>query len=303
LFPVLVLVFLVSAAGAVLLLAPDEPQRLVAARLKRIRQWRRRPQGLEEMELEQSFSQRVLVPILRRLHGFILRRTPARVRERVRKRLEQAGTRMEVGTFVAIKVAGTLAGLLGTLVLARAAGFTREAWLVVVSAGVLGYYYPEFALSRRISRRKAAIQRALPDVLDLLCVCVEAGLGLDGAIEKVTEKFREPVRGEFGRYLKEIALGKTRTEAMRSLADRIGLDDMRTFVAAVVQADELGSSISRVLGIQAAAMRRKRRQRAEELAMQTPIKMLFPMVLFIFPVMFIILLGPLVVKYIDLFKP
>lgn len=175
--------------------------------------------------------------------------------------------------------------------------------MVLAAAGtVLGLQLPEFWLSRTITRRKKALEKALPDVLDLLSVSVEAGLGFDGAVQKVSEKFSEPTSDEFGSFLKEVRLGKPRADALRNLAQRTGLPDMQTFVAAIIQADQLGVSLSKILRIQSEQMRIKRKQKAEERAMQTPIKLLFPLILFIFPTLFVVILGPLVISFLTTFS-
>src|SRR5690606_20026233 len=160
---------------------------------------------------------------------------------------------------------------------------------------------PEFWVSRLGTQRRATLSRALPDVLDLLSVSVEAGLGFDGAIQKVSEKFPDPTAAEFGEYLKEVRLGKTREEALRNLAERTGLPELKAFAAARIQADRLGVSLSRVLRVQSDQLRTQRMQRAEEAAMQTPIKMVFPLVFFIFPTIFVVLLGPAIIQLVTNF--
>ena len=163
----------------------------------------------------------------------------------------------------------------------------------VALAGI-GFYLPTFWLSSKITARKKEIQLALPDALDLLTICVEAGLGFDAALNKVTEKWDNALALEFGRALTEMRMGKTRREALRDLANRTDVPDVSAFISAIVQADQLGVSIGNVLVTQAEQMRMKRRQRAEELAHQAPIKMIFPMVLLILPALFIVILGPAV---------
>ena len=151
-------------------------------------------------------------------------------------------------------------------------------------------------LNSRINRRQDDVRKALPDALDLLTICVEAGLGFDGAMAKVTEKWENELSLAFSRVLREIQLGKLRREALRDMADRIDISEMTSFVAAIVQSEQLGVSMARVLRIQADQMRIRRRQRAEEKAQQAPIKMLFPMGVLIFPSLLIILLGPAAVQ-------
>jgi tight adherence protein C len=161
---------------------------------------------------------------------------------------------------------------------------------------------PVMWLGRRIAARKKAITKALPDALDLLCISVEAGLAFDLALQRVADKWDDELSREFRRVLKDMQLGRSRREALKDLADRTGVDDVQTFTAAVIQADQLGVSMSKILRIQSDQMRVRRRQRAEELAQQAPIKMLFPMVFLIFPALFVVILGPAVPRIFSSFS-
>lgn len=175
--------------------------------------------------------------------------------------------------------------------------------LVLSLLGVLGgFLFPELMLTSRKEQRQRAIAKSLPDVLDILTVSVEAGLGFDAALAKVAERMQGPLAEELRFVLHELWLGKTRRESLRNLGIRTGVDDLRVVTAAIIQADQLGSSIGTVLRIQSDQMRFKRRQRAEEAAMKAPIKMLIPMVLFIFPTIFIILLGPALIQILMTFQ-
>jgi tight adherence protein C len=156
----------------------------------------------------------------------------------------------------------------------------------------LGFYLPELALSSKIDRRQKEIRKAMPDALDLLTICVEAGLGFDGAMAKVYEKWDNELGRAFGRAIREVQLGKLRREALRDMADRMGIPEMTSFVAAVIQSEQLGVSLAKVLRIQSDQMRVKRRQLAEEEAHKAPIKMLIPMALLIFPSICIVLMTP-----------
>ena len=166
---------------------------------------------------------------------------------------------------------------------------------------MLGFYLPNLWLNRKITQRKAEITRALPDVLDLLTISVEAGLGFDAAIHKVTEKWDNALTREFRRVLSEMRMGKARRDALRDLVTRTDVADVNTFIAAIIQADQLGVSISNVLHVQAEQMRTRRRQRAEEAAHKAPIKMIFPMVFLIFPAMYVIILGPAIPTMLNSF--
>ena len=156
----------------------------------------------------------------------------------------------------------------------------------------MGFFLPDLWLKSRIDRRQKEIRKALPDALDLLTICVEAGLGLDAAIDRVQAKWENELSLIFARVLREMQLGKLRREALRDMASRVGIPELTSFVAAVIQSEQLGVSMANVLRIQADAMRVKRRQLAEEEAQKAPIKMLFPMAFLIFPSLMIVLLGP-----------
>ena len=167
-------------------------------------------------------------------------------------------------------------------------------------AGLVGTLAPSLVLNHKIDSRAVALQRELPDVLDLLTVSVEAGLGFDGALVKLAEKMKGEMVDEFTRMLHEVRIGVSRSEALRSLAARCNVQDVTLFTSSLIQADQLGVSIAKVLRIQSSDMRERRRQRAEESAMKAPIKMLFPLVFFIFPALFIVLLGPAALKVFEL---
>ncbi len=164
--------------------------------------------------------------------------------------------------------------------------------LIVLGFSVLGFFIPQLLLSSAINRRQKNIRKAMPDALDLLTICVEAGLGFDAAMSKVAEKWETELSMAFARAIREIQLGKLRREALRTMADRIGISEMTSFVAAVIQSEQLGVSLAKVLRIQSDQMRIRRRQLAEEEAHKVPIKMLVPMALLIFPSLMIVLLAP-----------
>lgn len=250
---------------------------------------------LEELELSLPFSERVIRPILQKIGTMINRMTPAQTIIRTRRNLELAGLTQKIGPgeFVAIRYILTV--LLGgvTLLLVGPSGLPMLQKLgLIVAAFGLGFYLPGLWLGSRIRRRQHEILRALPDALDLLTICVEAGLSFDAAMAKVVEKWHNELSRSFARVLYEIQLGKLRREALRNMADTMDIRDVSNFVAAIIQADQLGVSIAKVLRIQSDQMRVRRRQRAEELARQAPIKMIIPIVFLIFPALFIILLGP-----------
>jgi tight adherence protein C len=167
---------------------------------------------------------------------------------------------------------------------------------VIIASFVIGFFIPQIFLGSAITRRQKNIRRALPDALDLLTICVEAGLGFDAALAKVSEKWTSELSLAFARVIQEIQLGKLRREALRDMAERVGIPELTSFVAAVIQSELLGVSMAKVLRIQSDQMRIKRRQHAEEEAHKAPIKMLIPMGLLIFPSLMIVLLTPAALK-------
>ncbi len=175
----------------------------------------------------------------------------------------------------------------------------------LAQAAVIGFlvqFMLNIMLKRGISARQKEIQNALPDALDLITVSVEAGLSFDGAVDRVIRQMPNALSAEFATALKEMRMGKTRREGLRALSERCDVDDLTTLVGALIQADELGVGIGKVLRIQSQQIREKRRQRAREKAMKAPIKLLFPLIFFIFPTIFVILLGPAVIQMADVFK-
>lgn len=251
------------------------------------------------------FRERIVVPMLDELYERVQRWAPVGIRRGMAVRLDQAGRPFSVGRLIALKVMGgsglalAYCVLIGSLAGARALCGGPH---LIACAAVVGYLLPDMHVNRLSRARKSEIQAALPDVLDLLCVSVEAGLGFDGAMQKVSEKFKGPAGEEFREFLKEVRLGKSRIDALRALSARAPVDDLKTFTASVIQAEQLGVSIARVLKIQSEQMRIKRKQRAEELAMQMPVKILLPLVFFVFPALFIVLFGPMAVRALTVLR-
>ncbi len=264
----------------------------------RLSQFTERAMTLEEMELQQPFYERVLLPMARTLLATLGKYGPKQSAERLRVNLQQAGNPggitppMFVGLRVVLAI--VLFGIFAvvtftTMELPQAAMYSAIGL-------VLGYMLPVMWLGRRVSQRKKNITKALPDALDLLTISVEAGLAFDLALQRVTDKWDDELSAEFKRVLSDTRLGRARRDALKDMATRTGVEDIQTFVAAVIQADQLGVSLSKILRIQSDQMRVRRRQRAEEAAQKAPIKMLFPMVFLIFPALFVVILGPAVPK-------
>lgn len=260
--------------------------------------------SLEEIELSQPFSQRVIVPIMQRIGELSARFTPQSVLEETNRKLELAGNpgRIDAATFLASRF--VVAFVFGGLLL-LVAFLSPNKWplmrttIVVVLFTILGFFFPQLWLQSQINRRQNDIRKAMPDALDLLTICVEAGLGFEAAMSKVAEKWENHLSLAFLRAIREIQLGKSRRDALRDMADRIGIPEMTSFIAAVIQSEMLGVSLAKVLRIQSEQMRVKRRQRAEELAHQAPIKMIIPMALITFPAILIILLTPAGIQIIN----
>jgi tight adherence protein C len=167
---------------------------------------------------------------------------------------------------------------------------------------LLGRYLPDVWLNNKIKGRQKELRLALPNALDLLTISVEAGLGFDAAIGRLVEKFHNALSDEFAQVLNEIRLGRPRLEALDDMGRRSGVEELHTFIQALIQSEQLGVGIAKVLRIQSEEMRRRRRQRAEEQAAQAPLKMLFPMIGCIFPTLFIVLMGPAVIIIIHTFQ-
>ena len=250
-------------------------------------------------DLVPSFGERVLRPALARLGRVGGDRTPHQATALLRRRLATAGNPYGLAAleFTALKALGLIVGIL------LAAGVTflverppLQEVLIVVLGGGIGFYAPEKWLSGKIAWRKNEIQRALPNAIDLLDVSIEAGLGFDAAIARIVDKTSGPLADEFQRALMEMRMGKPRIDALRDMAKRADVTELGGFVAAIYQADELGASLTTVLRVQAQMIRSRRSMRAREMAAKLPVKMLFPLVFFVFPSIFIVVLGPGVIQ-------
>lgn len=256
------------------------------------------PQSLEEIELSLSFKDRVLLPLVKQLANITTKFTPQKQLEEARHQIELAGLQVDPASFFAARIAITIffgLGAFAVFFLGSSSTAPGTALLYTLGATGLGYILPAMYLRSKIQRRQEAIWKALPDALDLLVICVEAGLGFDMAMGKVYEKWDNELAIAFGRVLREIQLGKMRRDSLRDMANRMDVPDVTAFVAAIIQADQLGVSMSKILRVQADQMRVKRRQRAQEKAHQAPVKMMLPMVFLIFPSLWIVLLGPSII--------
>ena len=287
----LVVVVVIIVVVAIVLLRRAEEDPLTA----RIEEFAAREElvSIEDIELSMSISDRIFIPIFRRISDFMLRLTPQKTLENTTHMLELAGNprNMSAATFSVLRAVAAVLGIALALMLTKnTTGAARI--LYILGGGVGGFFLPIMLLRSTNDRRKQAIVKKLPDALDLMTICVDAGLTFNAAMQKVDEKWDDALASEFGRVIYEMQLGKSRRQSLKDMVDRMDVPDVSSFIAAVLQADQLGVGIGKVLRIQSEQMRIKRRQRAQEKAQQAPVKMLFPMVFLIFPSIFVVLLGP-----------
>jgi tight adherence protein C len=292
--PVLLILGIAALATAAYFVAEAAtvPARARAVALRRASQYGRfrLPSHVDR----RHFRERVLGPMSHSLAGMVLKLNPRATVESVSAKLLSAGMnrKMSATTFLAGKAVLAVSGLVvGGLFGAAMAG-SGAGVLFALGFGALAFILPDFVLSSRAKRRREQVRSELPDALDLLMVSVEAGLGFDGAISKLTEHMDGPLGQEFGLTLGEMRMGESRPDALKRLSERVGAPEVSAFTRAIIQSDQLGMSLGRILRVQAADTRSRRQAAAEEKAMKAPIKMLFPTVLFIFPAMFLVILGP-----------
>src|SRR5438874_6229663 len=255
-----------------------------------------KPLSVEEIELQRPFSERVLRPAIERLGSMLSRSTPQKARQDLLNRLELAGRpgNLTPEDFMAIRlVAAAIFAALGLLV---GLLLGNPVYLVISLAvgAILGYYAPVAWLKQKVDGRRAEIQKNLPDALDLLVICVDAGLGFDAALARVTDKYKNALSELLAKALREVSLGRPRLEALDEMGRSSVVEDLHNFIQAVIQSEQFGTGIGKILRIQADEMRRKRRQRAQEKGAEATLKMMLPMVGCIFPTLWIVLLGPAV---------
>jgi len=305
-----IIIVAAAAAGAILLivagLSGGRAVDPVQARLTQLGTMQAK--NLEELELQQPFLERTLRPLASRLSGSVARITSTSFADRTEKSLALAGNPgdLRVADWLGIKaVVAIIFGIVFFLLFA-VVNILGMQFLIGAAMSILGlligYIAPEFWLGRRIKARQKAILLMIPDALDLLTISVRAGLGFDAALAKVTEKLKGPLSDEFRRALAEVRVGKTRREALRDIIPRTEVAPLTNFIGAIIQAETLGVSISKVLQVQSEQLRIERRQRAEEQAAKAPIKMLFPLVGCIFPSLFIVILGPAIILIVKNLK-
>jgi tight adherence protein C len=286
------------AAAAVLLITVGvtarPPKDAVQARLEQLVA---QPKSLEEFELQQPFFDRVLRPLIKRLSRFGRSGDQGGVIARTDAKLEKAGYPggLRGADWMGVKILCTIVFAVIFFFLGLLIGKAAFGFIAALMGAAFGFLGPEFWLGSQIKKRGMAMILQLPDALDLLTISVEAGLGFDAALAKVVEKMEGPLVNEFRQALAEIRMGRTRRDALRDIVARADAQPVSNFIGAIVQAEQLGVPIAKVLQIQSQQLRIERRQRAEEAAAKAPVKMLFPMVGCIFPTIFIVILGPAVI--------
>ncbi len=273
---------------------------------ERLIQATQRSRTLEEIEMQAPFSERFLKPLTSQMAKIVSRLTPATAMENTQKQLMYAGlsARTQVSDYMGMKGLAIVVGV--ALAVGLGLRFNANIWTLaffILLLGVMGYLGPDMWLRSQIQQRKLAVARALPDAIDLLTISVEAGLGFDQALARVVSKSDNALTREFARVIQEMRIGVARRDALRAMVERTGVDDLSSFISAIIQAEQLGASVANVLRIQAVEMRLRRRQYAERQAQLAPIKMLFPMAFLIFPPIFIVVLGPAIPNVIHAFAP
>ncbi len=259
-----------------------------------------RPKKDNLPEPDAAFKARVLTPLMATLAARANSILPSSMTTRIQESLIQAGLKIRVGQFIVI--CGIVAGglpIVGVLYLAALGTSVSQLFLwfpVLAAVGVVG---PRFWIKGRIARRKKAVWRSLPDAFDLITASVEAGLGIDAAFTRVIDKVQGPFAEELSKTMREITVGRSRREAFLDMANRTGVEELRSLVNAVIQAEAMGISIGTVIRVQTGVIRTKRRQHAEEQAFKAPIKMVFPLVFFIFPSIMVVIGGPAILQVMN----
>lgn len=299
--PILVIIgLIIIVAVALVLIGLRNPQtvndRLLQDRLEEFSRTGEQV-DLEKLEMSQPFTERVIYPLARKLGEITIKFTPQNWLSSISRKLELSGSPSTMDPTIFLATQFITAVVFGAIMLLFMTVIARtfpagQVFLYTVVFTLIGFFIPQYNLSTKITKRQKAIRRAMPDALDLLTICVEAGLGFDAALSKVAEKWDTQLSRSFQRVIQEIQLGKLRREALRDMAGNVGITEMTSFVAAVIQSEQLGVSMAKVLRIQADQMRIKRRQLAEEEAHKAPIKMLIPMAFLIFPSLLIVLFVP-----------
>ncbi len=285
-------------------IAREEARRATGRSIDAIKALDRGPEP-DLRELDRPFSERVIAPLGERLVGVGRQLTRSDTEAKLQHRLDVAGnpTGWDVNRIIGLKVLGLGSFSLVAFAWAAATGKSPAVVVVVAAlAAAFGYGLPNILLNNAGQKREQVMQNELPDALDLMTISVEAGLSFDAAVSRVAKETTGPLAQELARLLQEMQIGVGRMEAMRAMAERTTMPDLKSFCLAMVQADSFGIPVARVLRVQSKEMRSKRRQRAEERAQQVPVKILFPLVFFILPSLFVVILGPVVLETMSFFS-
>ena len=291
----LTIAFVVFATVALLVVGLMRPRAsLTEIRIETLRQ--QVAMG-DASELVLPFSDRILLPTVQGFGRGLAKMLPANFMDSLQRTLIMGGSSMTASTFITLWAVST--GLfvgLAIVALAALGGVSGQGFLGLLVMGMIGFMLPRFWLRSTVKSRQKKIVKNLPDAMDLITTCVEAGLGLDAALAKVSGQMKGPLAKEISQMLLEVGMGRLRRDALSDLGQRTGVQELISFVNAVIQAEQLGVSIGHVLKVQSDQMRTHRRQRAEKLAHEAPIKMMFPLVLCIFPAFMLVILGPAVIR-------
>ncbi|HET8944491.1 MAG TPA: type II secretion system F family protein [Dehalococcoidia bacterium] len=302
----LIILIAITVAASVTLMVVSMLTRPAATTIEtRITDFRQRAVGYESdlVDLELPFADRVLRPsidAISRAFGSIL---PASLLANVQQQLIMAGNPMSLNAFVTFwaVLLATFGGMGLMAFVLLPSEMMIQKLVAIPMLLMLGWMFPRMWLKGKMGARQKTVLKGLPDAMDLVTTCVEAGLGLDAALARVAEKTEGPFAAELQYMMRDVALGKLRREAMQELAQRIGVEELSTFIMSIVQAEQLGVGIAQVLRVQSDQLRTKRRQKAEKSAHEAPIKMLFPLVFFIFPAFLIVILGPAGIRIAESF--
>lgn len=303
----LVLIFIMVFASSFTLIYAffsfaNKDKRSIASRLDSIKKSRL---ASNDEELNQPLLSRVVRPLLDYMGRIMMKITPGEMISSLENKIIKAGSPGNLTVKEWVNIQAVIVAILPllTFIASRNSGMKAGTVILFVTAEVaMGFVLPGFILGKILTARQKEISNSLPDVIDLITVSVEAGLGFDGALMKVVDKKPGPLASEFDKVLQEIKVGRQKKDALRDMSKRIDIQDFTAFTGAIIQADQFGVGIANVLRIQSEQMRLKRKQRAQERAMKVPVKMLIPMVVFIFPTLFVVLLGPVVIKLIEQFS-
>jgi tight adherence protein C len=299
---IILAVGLFGAAAYLLISGLTVRQREVAVSLGKAKRYGVQTQ--REVETRRSVNDRIVGPLTAKVAGVTQRVLPRTDPNVIANRLMAAGLARSMSPQMYLALKGGLVFLSVAFgVLLMITGLPPAmCMLIALGGGAIGYIAPDFFINARTRGRREMMQSDLPNVLDLLCVSVEAGLGFDAAVAKLSERMEGPLVDEFGLVLHEMRIGESRSAALKNLSDRVDVPEVSQFCRAIIQADQLGIALSRILRVQSHDMRVRRQLAAEEKAMKAPVKMLFPTVLFIFPSMFVVALGPAALNLMKTFS-